>query len=116
MALYDFMNGYITVVPYAMFWGLTDLSGNEIGSFPTTVYNVNHVAIGTATDKQDYMNKWNADADNRAVGKLTGYYGPFAFEMLVNGAAPAIIVSANRRKTDTGDIRKTNTGDTRIYN
>lgn len=53
------------------------LNSNEFYplSFPVNVYNQSGSVIGTANTKQEYIDIWNEDATNQAVGVLSGWYG-----------------------------------------
>jgi hypothetical protein len=67
-----------------VFLGLRDLDDHEVGRWPVTVYNIDEVAIGYATTKDQYITVWNADPDNQVIGVLSSGNGPFAFVLTLN--------------------------------
>jgi hypothetical protein len=52
---------------------------DEPSSYPVRVYNVYEQLIGTANNKQQILDLWNSDGADQAIGRLSGYYGPFTF-------------------------------------
>lgn len=79
MSYYDYYTNYCICQSGPFPIGMFDLEGNETYQWPVTVYNVNEEALSEATDKQDYINIWNSDPDNAAIGTLSGGPGPFLF-------------------------------------
>ena len=84
VGLYDYQQGVLHQDPTDGFIGIKDLEGNEVETFPVIVINVNEEAIGEASTKEEYMRIWNADPDNAIVGRITGWYGPFHFNLKLN--------------------------------
>ena len=80
-AMYDYMKDYCVCSGTEVYLGMRDLGGQEVGSFPVTVYNVNEVSLSVANNKEQYISIWNSDADNRLIGLLTGLIGPFSFNL-----------------------------------
>lgn len=79
----DYMKNYcVCLVPYLV--ALINPVGGEISSYPVTVYNVNGDELGTAHNKQEYLDLWNADPADQAIGTLSGAYGPFYFTLEPN--------------------------------
>ena len=79
----DYMKNYcVCLAPYLV--ALFNPAGGEVSSYPVTVYNINGVELGTANNKQEYLDLWNADPDDAKIGTLTGAYGPFYFTMKPN--------------------------------
>jgi hypothetical protein len=76
---YDYMNGFLVRRGKEAFVGMVNETGDEIPAWPANVYNVNDEPIGTATSKEEFMEIWNSDAANQAVGRISGWYGPFIF-------------------------------------
>jgi hypothetical protein len=76
---YDYLKNYIVQQPCSKPIGLRDAGGAEPGEWPVDVYNLDDVMIGTAADKAEYISIWNADPVNKALGKISGWYGPFTF-------------------------------------
>lgn len=64
--------------------GLRDEDGDEVGSFPASVYSVNDDLLGVALNKQGVIDLWNANSDNQNIGTLSGHYGPFTFLLRYN--------------------------------
>lgn len=64
--------------------GLRDADGNEVSNFPAEVYDVTDALLGIAHNKEEVITLWNSNGPNRAIGKLSGYYGPFAFLLRYN--------------------------------
>lgn len=83
-AMYDYQKSICVCPAKPVSVGMRDLSCNETGTYPVTVYNVNAESIGVAGTKAQYISIWNSDPDNQAVGTLMSGYGPFGFKILLN--------------------------------
>jgi len=88
MMYYEYYKNICVCDGREIYLPLRRLDGSMISGFPVTVYNVNEVAIGTANNKEQYLNIWNADLANRAVGVLTGLIGPFSFTLITKSSSP----------------------------
>jgi hypothetical protein len=80
------------------FWIVRNVDDSEPENFPLDVINVNGEVIGTANDKDEYMQIWNANADNVVRGFLMGETLPFLFSLESDPLA-----SANSILTENGE-------------
>jgi hypothetical protein len=94
MAIYEFYKDYCVCPGQQIYIGMRDLDGVEVGAFPVYVYNVNEEILSIAYTKQQYIDIWNSDPDNRAVGTLSGLIGPFSFTLTLKPGqtAPAYVI------------------------
>lgn len=94
MSIYNYFSNYCVCPGRDVYLGMRDLYGNEASSFPVFVYNVNEELIGEALNKQQYIDIWNTDPDNRLVGTLSGLIGPFSFTLTLKPgqSAPAFVI------------------------
>lgn len=91
---YAYYRDYCKCTGCLVFLGLVDESGDEAGSYPVNVYNVNDVLLGVAHYKGQFASIWNSDPVNQAVGVLSGWYGPFSFLLNTadcNGTVPEFL-------------------------
>lgn len=58
------------------------VDGDDPNDYPAIVYDINGNQIGTANSKLEFIHIWNSNAYNATVGKLDGWYGPFAFVLI----------------------------------
>ena len=78
--MYDYIENFLACAGSILYVGVKD-GATEAQAYPVDVKNVTNTVIGSAGDKQSFLNIWNADTDNQAVGVLSGAYGPFLFEL-----------------------------------
>lgn len=58
------------------------IDGDDPKDYPAVVYDINGNQIGIASGKTEFIQIWNANTTNAAIGKLDGWYGPFAFQLI----------------------------------
>lgn len=107
-SLYDYYKNYCVCDGGLAYLGMRDLDGNEVHWYPVTVYNVNQVQIGYATTKVQYINVWNADPDNEAVGILMNGGGSFGFVLKLNPGqiSPPWVIGVPDDPIDNGIYEK----------
>jgi hypothetical protein len=58
---------------------LANRDGLKVAGYPVGVFNVNEVLLGNATNATEYLNLWNQDASNAALGVLRLTSNPLEF-------------------------------------
>jgi hypothetical protein len=93
------------------FWVVKTITDTEPANYPVDVIDVNGSVIGTANNKQEYMDIWNADTTNTDLkGFLVGESFPFVF-LLGGKTLPIVIIETFKILQETGDAILTETGD-----
>lgn len=82
-AMYDYMKDYCVCDGKDFVVPMKTLLGDDVEDYPISVFNVNLTEIGVANSKEEYISVWNADADNKLVGEISGTKGPFLFVIKV---------------------------------
>lgn len=83
MGPYEYYIDYCVCDGKAFVVPMKTLLGEDVEGYPISVYNFNLIEIGIANNKEEYISVWNADADNKLVGQLSGTKGPFLFLLKV---------------------------------
>jgi|GEM_PF-4242932 len=101
---YAYYEAYCVCVGEGIALVMRDLQGNETGSFPVEVYNVNEELINGATNKQHYIIVWNSDPANQAIGVLKNGYGTFGFKLTLNPGQtpPEYVIGVPNSVVDLG--------------
>lgn len=81
------MREYCVCAGEQIYLQMRNLAGQEVVSFPVTVYDVNETPLGVATNKEEYITIWNASPVNSAIGRLSGLIGPFSFNLFLRPGA-----------------------------
>ena len=90
---YDFYKGFCVCPGDEVYLAMRDLEGDEVSTWPVTVYNVNEEVIGVAANKEQYISIWNSDPANNLVGTLTDLIGPFSFKLInIIGTIPPYVI------------------------
>lgn len=97
---YDYFSDIVTPQPQQKIVVAKTSDGDEPEGYPALVYNLNGQNIGTAATKQDYIHIWNADPVNSVAGVLTGWYGPFAFNLVTLQAMPSDVQGDSVSETE----------------
>lgn len=71
------------------FWIVKTVDDAEPENYPVDVINVNGEVIGTANDKDEYLQIWNGDTANNPRGFLLGDERPFVFILVEDPLATA---------------------------
>ncbi len=54
---------------------IVDLDEVNTAAYPVEVFNVDEESLGFAADGDEYMDLWNADPDNAAIGQIVSFGG-----------------------------------------
>lgn len=80
--IYDSQNALCLCECVPVYLTIKSVGGDEPATWPIKVFNVNQVDIGTAANKAEFISIWNADPDNRLIGKIKNGTGPFGFMIM----------------------------------
>jgi hypothetical protein len=93
--LYDNIQGNLRGTATEKLVGIVDTNGDELEMFPANVLDVNGVDLGIAIDKEEYLQIWNRRQVNVNRAIITGWTGPFEYQLQVlpGQTAPAVVVA-----------------------
>jgi hypothetical protein len=86
---------------------LANRDGLKVAGYPVGVFNVNEVLLGNATNATEYLNLWNQDASNAALGvlRLTSNPLEFSFKAKSGRTAPNWVTGMRYFQFDIAHIK-----------
>lgn len=104
----DFYKTYCTCAGKDIYLLMRNANGMSPTYYPVTVFNVNGVMIGSALNKQEYIDIWNNDTANQDIGKLSGAYGDFTFTLTLKSSNSINYVGGNSMRFYQFDLAYNN--------